>query len=76
MKRAKLKHTSLARGTIKPSVNNGFPTRSGKSLKLETLDINSRVTGLKTAGKIGFSFVGKKLGNSLEDKVPLIEHWN
>ena len=46
-KRAKLNCTPLARGTIEPFVNNGFPTRSGKSLKLETLDIESRLTGLK-----------------------------
>ena len=34
-------------GTIELSVNKGFPTQSGKSLKLETLDIDSRVNGLK-----------------------------
>ena len=35
-------------GTIEPSVSKGFPTQSGKSLKLETLDIDSRVNGLKS----------------------------
>ena len=44
---AKLSCTSLAWGTIEPFVNNSFPTRSGNSLKLETLDIDSRLTGLK-----------------------------
>ena len=29
-----------AQGTIEPFVNNGFPTRSGKSLKLETLNVD------------------------------------
>ena len=47
MIRAKLNRTPCTRGTIEPFVNNGFPTRSGKSLKLETLDIDSRLTGLK-----------------------------
>ena len=36
---AKLKCTPLTPGMIKPFVNNGFPGQSGKSLKLETLDI-------------------------------------
>jgi len=33
-------------GTIEGSVNNSFPTRSGKKLQLETLDLDSRRIGL------------------------------
>ena len=33
--------------TFLQQINNGFPTRSSKSLKLETLEIDSRLTGLK-----------------------------
>ena len=45
-KRATKNRTPVARGTIEPSANNGFPTRSGKKLQLETLDIDSRLIGL------------------------------
>ena len=38
--------TSVARGTIEPSVNNSFPTRSGEKLQLETLDLDSRLISL------------------------------
>ena len=44
--RATKNRTPLARGTIEPSINNGFPTRSGKRLQLEMLDLDSRVIGL------------------------------
>ena len=46
-KRARLKRTLVGRGTIEPSVNNGFPTRSGKRQQLETLDLESRLIGLQ-----------------------------
>ena len=50
----KLRGGEQKRATIKPhlsrtiegSVNNGFPTRSGKKLQLETLDVDSRLIGL------------------------------
>ena len=63
-KHATKKRTPLERGTIEASVNNGFPTQSGKKLQLETL--NSTVDSLvyKTPGKVGaysFLFVGKRL---------------
>ena len=45
-KRATKNRTPVARGTIEPSANNGFPTRSGKKLQLETLDLDSRLIGL------------------------------
>ena len=45
-KRATKNRTSLERSTIEGSVNNGFPTRSGKKLQLETLDVDSRLIGL------------------------------
>ena len=45
-KRATKNRTPLERGTIEGSVNNGFPTRSGKKLQLETLDVDSRLIGL------------------------------
>ena len=45
-KRATKNRTSLERGTIEGSVNNGFPTRSGKKMQLETLDVDSRLIGL------------------------------
>ena len=45
-KRAPKNRTPLTRGTIEPSVNNGFPTRSGTRLQLETLDLDSRLIGL------------------------------
>ena len=38
--------TPLARGTIEPSVNNGFSTHSSKKLQLETLDLDSKLIGL------------------------------
>ena len=38
--------TPLERDTIEASVNNGFPTRSGKNLQLETLDLDIRLIGL------------------------------
>ena len=37
---------ALERGTIEGSVNNGFPTRRGKKLQLETLDLDSRLIDL------------------------------
>ena len=64
LKCAKLNSNPLARGTIEVFVNSGFPTESGKTLRLEALDIDSRLTGLKTTGKLGaysFLFVGKRL---------------
>ena len=45
-KRATKNRTPLARGAIEPFVYNGFPTRSGKRLQLETLDIGSRLIDL------------------------------
>ena len=36
----------VRRDKIEASVNNGFPTRSGKNLQLETLDLNIRLIGL------------------------------
>ena len=45
-KRATKNRTPVTRGTIEPSAKKGFPTRSGKKLQLETLDIDSRLTGL------------------------------
>jgi len=45
-KRATKNRTPLERGTIEGSVNNGFPTRSGKKLQLEKLDVDSRLIGL------------------------------
>ena len=44
-KRATKNRTPLERGTIEGSVN-GFPTRSGKKLQLETLDVDSKLIGL------------------------------
>ena len=45
-KRAPKNRTPLKRDTIEASVNNGFPTRSGKNLQLETLDLDIRLIGL------------------------------
>ena len=45
-KRAPKNRTPLERDTIETSVNNGFPTRSGKNLQLETLDLDIRLIGL------------------------------
>ena len=50
---AKLNCTPLARSMIEPFVNNSLPARSSKSLKLETLDIDSRLTGLRNCGQGG-----------------------
>ena len=38
--------TPLERGMIEGSVNNSFPTQSGKKLQLETLALDSRLIGL------------------------------
>ena len=43
--------TPLAQGTIKPSVNNVFPTRSGKRLQLECWISTVGSFVYKTAGK-------------------------
>ena len=80
MKCAKLNRTLLTWGMIEPFMNNGFPTRRGKSLKLEMLDIDSRLTGLQNRQQgrhmKPLVFLARDFGNSPEDKIPLIEHWN
>lgn len=38
--------TPVARGMIEPSINNGFPTRSGRKRQLEMLDLDSGLIGL------------------------------
>ena len=45
-KRATKNRTPVTQGTIEPFVNNSFPTRSGKKLELEMLDLNSGLIGL------------------------------
>ena len=46
IKRATKNRTPVTWGMIELSANNGFPTRSGKKLQIETLDIDSRLIGL------------------------------
>ena len=45
-KRVTKNRTPLERATIEASLNDSFPTQSGKKLQLETLVLDSRLIGL------------------------------